>query len=118
MTTSTHGAVDVDSMIDAHPQVELIRLVQRTAYRAYSWRHKQELDALSWLMGPMAMAGFGMVDDHRSNQSRQCVEAVQSLLETLGHWLADRRLIAVLLQDYPGRDLQIAAMFRAHLAQR
>lgn len=118
MTTSTHGAVDADSLIDAHPQVELIRLVQRTAYRAYSWRHKQGLDALSWLMGPMAMAGFGMVDDHRINQSRQCLAAVQSLLEKLGHSVADRRLIAVLLQDYPGRDPQIAAMFKAHLAQR
>ncbi len=118
MTISAIGAVDADSLIDSHPQAELIRLVLRTAYRAYSWRHKQGLDALSWLLGPVASAGFVMVDDHRDKQSRQCVDAVRKLLGQLGQSLADRRVIAVLLREYPGRDPQIAAMFNAHLHQR
>jgi hypothetical protein len=113
--TSISSNLSDEIVIDQHPQAELIRLVQRTAYRAYSWRHKQGLDALSWLMGPVAMAGFAMVDDHRHNQSRQCFEAVTQLLKRMGTSIADRRVIAVLLQDYPGRDSGIAALLKQHL---
>ena len=39
------------ALIHAHPQAELIRQVQRSAYRAYSRTHKLGLTALSWLGG-------------------------------------------------------------------
>ncbi|MEB3332602.1 MAG: hypothetical protein VKI83_08935 [Synechococcaceae cyanobacterium] len=106
-----------DQLIDSHPQAERIRLILETAYRAYSLRHKNGLDALSWLLGPMAPLGFSMVNEHRSEQNRKCNEAVERLLQTLGNSLADRRIIALLLDDYPGRDPAIALMLRQHLQQ-
>jgi hypothetical protein len=110
--------MDTDAFIDAHPQAALIRRIQRTAYRGYSWRHKNGLDGLSFFLGPAAPFGFAMVSDHREEQSRQCREAVEKLLATLGHSVADRRIVALLLADYPGRDHAIRAQLRAHLDQQ
>jgi hypothetical protein len=43
---------------------------------------------------------------------------VEKLLATLGHSVADRRIVALLLADYPGRDHAIRAQLRAHLDQQ
>jgi hypothetical protein len=109
--------MDTDALIEAHPQVALIRRIQRTAYRAYSWRHKNGLDGLSFFMGPAAPLGFAWVSEHREEQGRQCREAVEMLLATLGHSVADRRIVALLLADYPGRDHAIRALLMARLDQ-
>lgn len=111
------GASLRDQLIDAHPQAERIRLILSTGYRANSLRHKNGLDALSWLLGPLAPMGFSMVDEHRSEQRRQCLAAVKALLSDMGTSVADRRIIALLLDDYPGRDPLIAEMLRCHLQQ-
>ena len=110
--------MNTDSLIDAHPQAVLIRHIQRTAYRANSWRHKNGLDALSFFLGPAAPIGFAAVSDHRKEQSHLCREAVETLLATLGHSVADRRIVALLLADYPGRDHAIGGLLRAHLDQQ
>ena len=117
MTTSSSAALDRDQLIDSHPQAEQIRLVQRTAYQAFSRLHKNGLDALSWILGPMAPFGFAMVDDHREQQARECDEALDLLLRRLGHSVADRRIVALLLEDYPGRHYRFANRLRAHLDQ-
>lgn len=110
--------MDTDALIEAHPQAALIRRIQRTAYRAYSWRHRNGLDGLSFFMGPAAPLGFAWVSQHREEQSRQCREAVEKLLDTLGHSVADRRIVALLLADHPGRDQAIRSLLKAHLDQQ
>ena len=107
--------LSAEALIDSHPQAELIRRVQSSAYCAYSKRHKLGLDALSWLAGPFAPLGFAAVDDHRNDERLRCSAAVEALLSRLGHSVHDRRVIALLLEDYPGRNGWIAERLRAHL---
>lgn len=115
MTTSVS---ETDALINAHPQAEQIRLVQRTAYRAFSRTHKLGLDAISWLAGPMAPMGFAAVDSHRDAQAMECRRAVCQLLRQMGNSVQDRRVISVLLADYPGRSYEISTLLQAHLQQR
>ncbi len=112
MTTSEFSA---EALIAAHPQADLIRRVQRTAYRAFSGTHKLGLTALSLLAGPLAGVGFGAMDDHRDHEAQECFSAVNQLLRSIGTGVHDRRIIALLLADYPGRHPQLAAQLRAHL---
>jgi hypothetical protein len=109
--------MDTDSLIDAHPQAAQIRLIQRTGYCAYSWRHRNGLDALSFVLGPAAVLGFALVSNHRENQAVECRCAVLNLLSTLGNSVSDRRIVSVLLTDYPARDPMIAQLLREHLKQ-
>lgn len=104
-----------EALIDAHPQAELIRRVQRSAYRAYSRRHKLGLDAASWLVGPLAMVAFSMVDQHRDHCHAECITATERLLAALGQSVADRRIVALLLTDYPGRSSEIAGLLHRFL---
>ena len=106
-----------DQLIDAHPQAACIRQVLSSAYRAQSLRHKYGLDALSFVLGPMAPLGFSMVDEHRSNQNRRCREALEQLLSQMGASPADRQIYRLLLNDYPGRDPVIAEQLRRRLDQ-
>lgn len=117
MTSSISAApanagFSAEALIDAHPQAELIRRLQRSAYRAYSGRHKLGLDALSWLAGPLAPMGFAAVDHHRAEAHEDCLYAVQSLVEAFTGSVADRRIAALLLADYPGRHPAVAGQLQ------
>ncbi|MFY8147690.1 MAG: hypothetical protein ACOVNL_00550 [Prochlorococcaceae cyanobacterium] len=115
MTTDSTSDFDAEALINAHPQAALIRRVQRTGYQAFSGTHKLGLTALSWLAGPFAGVGFAAMDDHLEHQADECLSAVHQLLQVLGTSASDRRIIALLLADHPGRHPQIAAQLRAHL---
>lgn len=111
----TPTPLDADALIDGHPQAALIRCVQRTAYRAYSTRHKVGLDALSWLAGPLAPVGFIAVDQHRSTAHQECLQAVVQLAATFTGSVEDRRIVALLLDGYPGRSYAVASRLQAVL---
>ena len=117
MMNPLNGSIplDGDALVSSHPKAELIRRIQRTGYRAYSRRHKQGLDALSFCLGPFAPIGFGTIDDHRQQQDQECCAAVQELLAGMGQSIADRRVITLLLADYPGRSPVIASSLKRHL---
>lgn len=104
-----------DLLVDAHPLANHIRRVLDTAYCGFSQSRRVGLDALSLLLGPMAMLGIRWVEEHRMAQQDECHIAVDELLGRLGSSLADRRIIALLLDDYPGRDQRIAEKLRRHL---
>lgn len=112
--TSTTTALR-DQLIEAHPHAASIRQVLDTAYCGYSQSRRVGLDALSLLLGPMAMLGISWVEEHRMAQQDECHIAIDELLGRLGSSLADRRIIALLLDDYPGRDACIAEKLRRHL---
>ena len=117
MTAMLPTSVDADSLITAHLQADLIRRIRRTAYRAFSWTHKNGLDGLSLMLGFAAPMGFALAAEHREQQGLECREAVEQLLRQLPHSVADRRVVALLLAGYPARDSEIAAMLKAHLSK-
>jgi hypothetical protein len=116
--TPTTNSLAAEQLIAAHPQAEQIRRVQRLAYQATSLRHRNGLMAASFLLGPMAPLGFSLVEEHCSGQLHACSEALRKLLATLGDGVADRRIVALLLAEHPGRHLALARQLRQHLQRQ
>ena len=116
MTTSNEYMVD--TIIACHPHKDLIRKIQRLAYKGKSRLHKEGVDALCLLTGPFGGALFDVFDQHRDNDRVACEDLVNyQLLPKLQHTNDNRTLIIHLLNTHPGRISSVKEMMTNWLNQ-
>ena len=115
MTTSNEYMADF--IIDSHPRKELIKKIQRLAYRGKSRLHKQGVDALCLLTGPLGGSLFKVFDQHRDDDRFNCESSVKQLLTKLEHTSDNRTLVIHLLNTHPGRITSVKEMMTNWLNQ-
>ena len=96
----------IDEMIAARSDCDLLRKIQHTAYRSTSKLHKLGVDAVCGVFaGPIGLLGaaFSTFDKHREEDADQCISAVNHWLKTLDFNPDNAMLVAHFIHTHPGR---------------
>ena len=107
----------IKDLIESHQQREQIKRIQRLAYRSKSRLHKQGVDALCLLTGPLGGTLFATFDEHRSNDSDACLQEIDELLEDFEVNEKNRIIAIHLLNTHPGRIRLVSERITKWLAE-
>ena len=107
----------VEDLIESHQQREKIKRIQRLAYRSKSRLHKQGVDALCLLTGPLGGYLFDSFDEHRANDSDACLQAIYELFADFEANEKNRIIAIHLLNTHPGRIQPVSERITKWLAE-
>lgn len=107
----------INDLIDGHCQSRQIKRIQRLAYRGISRVHKQGVDALCLLTGPLGGSLFSVFDDHREQDRENCASEAARLFKDLDA-NEENRIIAIhLLNTHPGKIRCVADLITRWLSK-